>query len=124
MLELNTATLRAAWRLVMLSKDRNAVQFIAGIGFGFAAGCLLGILYAPQAGKKTRRHLAHAVEDGVDYVASRAQDTTEYIRKGASHLQDEARDLLDRGQTVIEKGKARVEDAIETGRHLYRAAAR
>ena len=108
----------------MLSKDRKVVHIIEGLGFGLAVGCVLGILYAPQAGKRTRQQLARAVEDGVDYVASRAQDTTERLREGALRLQDEAKDLLDRGQTVIEMGKARLEDAIETGRHLYRAAAR
>jgi gas vesicle protein len=108
----------------MLSKRRNAVPFIEGLGLGIAAGCALGILYAPQAGKKTRRQLARALEDGVDYVTTKAEDTTEYLRDGALRLQDEAKDLLDRGQTVIEMGKARLEDAIETGRHLYRTAAR
>jgi gas vesicle protein len=108
----------------MLSKRRNVVYFIEGLGLGIAAGCIVGVLYAPRAGKRTRRQLARALEDGADYVASKAQDTTEYLREGALRLQDEAKDLLDRGQTVIDMGKARLEDAIETGRHLYRTAAR
>jgi len=108
----------------MLSKHRNVVYFIEGLGLGITAGCALGILYSPQAGKRTRRQIARTVADGVDYVASRAQDTTEHLREGALRLQDEAKDLLDRGQTVIETGKARLEDAIETGRNLYRRAAR
>jgi gas vesicle protein len=108
----------------MLSKDRNAVHLFAGIGFGLTAGCLVGILYAPEAGKKTRRRLAYAVEDGIDYVASRTQETTESIRKGALRLQNEVSDLLDRGQAVIDKGQAQVESALEKRDHLRRMAAR
>jgi gas vesicle protein len=108
----------------MLSQNRNAGHFIAGIGVGLAAGCLLGILYAPQAGKKTRRQIASAVEGGVDYVSSKAEDTATYLRKETSRLKNEATDLLDRGQAAIGKGKAHLEDAIEKGSRLYRAATR
>jgi gas vesicle protein len=108
----------------MLSNDRKAVFLIAGVGFGLIAGCLLGILYAPQAGRKTRRRLAYAVEDGIDYVASRTQETTESIRQGALRLQNEAKDLLDRGQAVVYKGKAQIEDALEKGVHFNRTATR
>jgi len=110
--------------MLLRSRDRNVVHFVAGIGFGLAAGCALGILYAPQAGRRTRRQLARTVEDSVDFVSSKAHATTEYIRDGAQRLQDEARDLLDRGQTVVETGKARLEDAVETGTRFYRMAAR
>jgi gas vesicle protein len=106
----------------MLSKNRNAVPLIAGLGFGFAAGCLLGILYAPQSGKRSRRRIADAVEEGIDQIASRAEETTEYIREQASHLQNETKDFLDRGQAAIKKGKAQLEDALEKGADLYRAA--
>ena len=116
------ATLRVVWRLVMLSKNRNAVPLNAGLGFGFAAGCLLGILYAPQSGKRTRRRIADAVEEGIDQIASRAEDTTEYLREQASRLQNETKDFLDRGQAAIKKGKAQLEDALEKGADLYRAA--
>jgi gas vesicle protein len=108
---------------MMLSKDRNAIQFITGLGIGLAAGGLLGILYAPRSGRKTRRRLANAVEDGVDQVASKAEDTTEYIRKQALRLQNESKEFLDRGQAAIQKGKAQLEDVLEKGAELYRAAA-
>jgi gas vesicle protein len=65
----------------MLSHDRKPIHFTEGIGVGLAAGCLLGILYAPQAGKKTRRRLASAVKDGVGHITSKAEDLAEFARK-------------------------------------------
>lgn len=74
----------------MSLENRNHAEFIKGTIFGFAAGCLIGVFYAPQSGRRTRRRIAAAVEDGADHVKSRA-----------SHLIIEASELLDRGKEVI-----------------------
>ena len=108
----------------MLSQNREAIHFITGIGVGLTAGCLLGILYAPQAGEKTRRRLISAAVDAVGHVTSKAEDMAAFVRKETSRLQNEAKDLLDRGEAAVEKAKVQVEGAIEKGVHLYRAAAR
>lgn len=86
----------------MLSKDHNAVHLATAIGCGVAAGWVLGVLYAPYAGAKTRRQLA-----------SKTEDQMESIRKKAARWQEEAKDFLDRGQAVVEQGV-----------HLYRTAMR
>lgn len=106
------------------SQNGNASHFLAGLGFGLAAGCAIGILYAPQSGRRTRRQIAAAAEDGVEYVASKAEDANRYIREGTARLRNEADELLERGKTVLEKGKAQVEAAIETGSKFYREATR
>jgi len=124
LLKSKAATLRVAWRPVMLSHDRKAIHFIEGIGFGLTAGCLLGILYAPQAGKKTRRRLVSAAEDGVSHITSKAEDMSAFVQKETSRLQNEAKNLLHRGEAAVEKAKAQVDGAIEKGVHLYWTAAR
>src|SRR6266446_5788301 len=108
----------------MLLQDRGVAYFVAGVGFGLAAGCLIGLLYAPQAGRRTRRQIAAALEDGADYVKSKAEDTGDYVQKQTSHLRNEAGDLLDRGKAAIEEGKAGLESAVATGAKLYRQATR
>jgi gas vesicle protein len=115
-----------AWqrRLSMLLQDRGVAYFVAGVGFGLAAGCLIGLLYAPQAGRRTRRQIAAALEDGADYVKSKAEDTGDYVQKQTSHLRNEAGDLLDRGKAAIEEGKAGLESAVAAGAKLYRQATR
>ena len=108
----------------MLMQDRGVAYFVAGIGFGIAAGSLIGLLYAPQAGRRTRREIAAALKDGADYVKSKAEDTADHIQKQTSHLRNEARELLDRGKSAIEDGTAGIESAIAAGTKLYRQATR
>jgi hypothetical protein len=61
------------------------------------------------------------MEDGVEYVKSKAEDTGKYIRGKTSRLQNEADELLDRGKAAIEKGQAHLESAVSAGTDLYRA---
>lgn len=106
----------------MSLQDRGITYFVAGVGFGIAAGSLIGLLYAPQTGRKTRRQLAAALEDGADCVTSKAEHTRDYIQKQTSKLRKEAVELVDRGKAVIEDGKDGIESAIATGAKLYRQA--
>jgi len=85
-----------------MTRQNGMLHLFAGIGVGAAIGWAVGTLYAPQAGRRTRRQLA-----------SKAEDTLDTVRKHAARVQEEALDLLDRGQAVIEKGA-----------QLYRAASR
>ncbi len=106
----------------MVLQERRISDLVLGLGFGIAAGCLIGALYAPQAGRRTRRQIVSAMEDGVDFVKSKAEDTGKYIRKETSRLQNGADELLDRGKAALEKGKAQIESAMEAGTDLYHAA--
>jgi gas vesicle protein len=106
----------------MVLQERRISDLVLGLGFGVAAGCLIGMLYAPQAGRRTRRQMVSAVEDGVDHVKSIAEDTGKYIREKTSRLQTGADELLDCGKAAIEKGKTQIESAMEAGTDLYRAA--
>ena len=97
----------------MLLRERGATHFIVGLGFGLAAGCLTGLLYAPQAGRRTRRQIVAALEDGADYVKSKADDAGDYIHRETSHLHNEAGKLLDRGRAILEEGRAGIESTLE-----------
>ena len=106
----------------MVLQVRRISDLVLGLGFGVAAGCLIGMLYAPQAGRRTRRQMVSAMEEGADDVKSRAEDTGKYIREKASRLQTGAEELLDRGKAAIEKGKDQIESAMEAGTDVYRWA--
>ena len=99
-------------------------DLVLGVSFGLAAGCLFGVLYAPQAGRRTRRHVVSALRDGIDQVKSQVEDTGKYVRDKGSRLQSDARDLVDRGKAAMERGQAQIESLIEAGTKMYLAAAR
>lgn len=106
----------------MVLQEHKISDLVLGLGFGVAAGCLIGVLCAPQAGRRTRRQVVSAIEEGAGYVKSTAEDTGKYIREKTSRLHTGADELLDRGKAVIEKGKAKIESAVEAGTGLCRAA--
>jgi gas vesicle protein len=106
----------------MLLRERGTTHFIVGLGIGLAAGCLIGLLYAPQAGRRTRRKIVAALEDGADYVKSKAEDAGDYVHKEASHLHNEAGKLMERGKALLKEGRTNVESTLEAGVKLYRQA--
>jgi gas vesicle protein len=78
---------------------------------GFAAGAIVGVLYAPKAGKEIRK----------DFVEKK-DELIEKSKKNYEVFSDKAQDLLDKskykfselkgkGEELIEKGKVKVEEA-------------
>jgi gas vesicle protein len=98
-----------AGRFIMLSRNyRNAVRFISGMGAGLTAGCILGLLFAPQAGRRTRRKISSAVEEGVDYVTAKAGHAAKFARKESLRLKNEGKEFLGRGQAALENSRVRM----------------
>jgi gas vesicle protein len=79
----------------------NVLWFLVGAAMG--AG--VALLYAPQAGDKTRRLLGRKIADGRDA------------------LSEQGGDLLDRSKELFEKGRKVADDAaelFERGRSMVR----
>lgn len=77
--------------------------FFAFLG-GAAAGALAGILFAPQAGERTRREL------GV-YARKTEEDLIEKAKEARAAL-DEA---IERGKSFVAEKRADVEAAVKAG---------
>jgi gas vesicle protein len=60
--------------------------FLVGAAVGIGLGTLLGVLYAPEKGTRTRRHLARRAED----------------------LGDRATDAIEAAGDLVERGRRRV----------------
>jgi gas vesicle protein len=79
----------------------NILWFVVGATFGAA----VALLYAPQAGDRTRRLIVRKLSDGRDALA------------------DSKADLIEKGRDLFEKGRRVADDAaelFERGRKMVR----
>lgn len=92
--------------------DRDSTNsfmwFLAGLGFG----ALLGVLYAPRAGRETR-----------EAIKSSAQEGGEYLKNRGREARDTMNQWVDRGKEVVGQQKDKISAAIDASRQAYREAA-
>jgi gas vesicle protein len=78
--------------------------FLVGLGIG----ALIGILFAPKSGEETREFLTKKAEEGKDYAQRKARE-----------LRERAEDLLERGKQVAQREKDSISAAVDAGREAY-----
>jgi gas vesicle protein len=99
--------------------------FLAGLG----VGALIGVLYAPKAGKETREDLMNgaleAKDKAAELVEQGKQIASEYVEQGkqkAAELVEEgkrqAKDSVDKGREYYEKGRTQWTQYVEKGKGL------
>ena len=79
--------------------------FLTGLGIG----ALVGILFAPQAGDRTRELIAGKAEEGRDFVFSKSRE-----------LRDQAADYVERGKEALAAQREHLAAAVEAGKQAYR----
>jgi gas vesicle protein len=78
--------------------------FLVGVGIG----ALLGVLFAPKSGEETR-----------DYLAKRADEGRDFAQKKARELRERADDLIERGKDVASRKRDPLTAAVEAGREAF-----
>ena len=78
--------------------------FLVGLGIG----ALIGILFAPKSGEETR-----------DFLSQKAEEGKEYAQKRARELRERAEDLVERGKHVAIRQKETLSAAVDAGREAY-----
>jgi len=73
---------------------------------GLGIGGLLGIFFAPKSGKDTRKYLVKKAEEGKKYAQHTVRD-----------LSERAEELVERGKKVAARQKETIFEAIDAGRH-------
>ena len=95
-----TGSLTAADRINQQNWLSKFTTFAVGVGIG----ALVGLLFAPASGKKTRNHITRTVKDGFDDAASTGKR------------------LSRRAQETVDDVKANVASVVEAGQKAYRTA--
>jgi gas vesicle protein len=78
--------------------------FLVGVGIG----ALVGVLFAPKSGEETR-----------EYLGKRADDGREFAQKKAKELRDRADELIERGKDVASRKRDSLSAAVEAGREAF-----
>ncbi len=73
-------------------KTKNVFYGLGFLTAGLGIGAVMGLLYAPQSGRQTRKLISRAAEDGADFVAERGRE----IRR-------QAEDAFERGKVLAIK---------------------
>ena len=90
-------------------EDNNGSKFLYFLT-GLGIGALIGILFAPQAGERTRELIAGRAEEGRDFLS----------RKGRE-VRDQATTFVDRGKEAVSHQRDQLATAIEAGKQAYRS---
>jgi gas vesicle protein len=99
--------------------DASAGQTLAALAIGLAVGFGLGVLFAPNSGRKTRAAIIKTANRGLDEIQDRVED----IRSSASNLYDSASDLLDKGLDTVQSQRDNVAKSIGHIKKAYRGVA-
>ena len=82
--------------------------FLVGLG----VGALVGVLFAPKSGEETREYLLKRADEGRDFAQRKARE-----------LRERADDLIERGKEVASRQKETISAAVEGAREAYRREA-
>ena len=83
-------------------------RFGVGVLVGLVTGTVLAMIAAPQSGEETRDLLRAKVREAADRTRDTAGDITQSV-SGTTN------DLLERGRSIVDAARARVDDSIAEG---------
>jgi len=101
-----------------MSDNDNGVSglgwFLAGLGLG----ALVGVLYAPKAGKETREDLVASALEAKERAAVLAQQGRERAAEFAAQGKQQVGEYVDRGKEYYDRGRTQWSQYVEKGKGL------
>ncbi len=113
--------------------EDNKINGLAWFAAGLGVGALVGILYAPKAGRETREDLLNGTREGAEYLRNRTRQAADQMGDLVDKGKERAGEYVDRGRAqweeFVERGKnlvteqtGRVTAAVEAGRQAYKSS--
>lgn len=81
----------------------NSKQMLLGVLGGIAAGALLGILFAPDKGSKTRRKISDKGEEFADSIKGKFNELLGIITEKFEQVKEESKDFTDKDGAKAEE---------------------
>lgn len=89
--------------------------FIAGLGLG----ALVGVLFAPKAGKDLREGLLSGARESKDYVANRSKQARDQINQVVDRSREQINSVVDRGREQVNEYAERGREMADKGRERW-----
>ncbi|MBI1191642.1 MAG: YtxH domain-containing protein [Bacteroidetes bacterium] len=74
-----------------MENSKHTAQIIGAALVGVAVGAVVGMLFAPEKGKKTRKRLMKGAEDAAENLTSTVKDQINALRHEAEQLEKAAK---------------------------------
>jgi gas vesicle protein len=88
--------------------------FLAGLGIG----ALIGVLYAPKAGRETREGLMNSAREGTEYLKQRGRVAADQVNDLVDRSKTQVSEYVDRSKEVMERGRAQWDEFVNQGRQF------
>jgi gas vesicle protein len=122
--------LKPSERRFFIMAEENKINGLAWFVAGLGVGALVGILYAPKAGRETREDLINGTREGAEYLRNRTRQAAEQVgglvdkgKEQVSEYVDRGRaqweEFVERGKSLVSEQTGRVTAAVEAGRQAY-----
>jgi gas vesicle protein len=88
--------------------------FLAGLGLG----ALIGVLYAPKAGRETREGLMSSAREGTEFLKQKSRDAADQVGDLVDRGKTQASEVVDRGKEYVERGRAQWDEFVNQSRQF------
>ncbi|HEX4037543.1 MAG TPA: YtxH domain-containing protein [Acidobacteriaceae bacterium] len=88
--------------------------FLAGLGLG----ALIGVLYAPKAGRETRENLMSSAREGTEFLKQKSRDAADQVGDLVDRSKTQVGEYVDRGKEYVERGRAQWDDFVNQSRQF------
>ena len=105
----------------MSSKNRNNEKSIFlpvlfSVIAGFATGAIIGMLYAPKAGKEIRKDIKEKSEDLIEKSKKNYEIVADKTKEKIADIKDKSGELIEKGKEKINQAKEMLGEKINIGK--------
>ncbi len=90
----------------------NTIKFWAVFAIGVSAGAAVALIYAPQAGYKTRKQIKRSLNEASDYLKDAGETLGDHAEKVVKRGKDVWEDVADSAGKAANKAVKTVSDLV------------